>query len=157
MVIKSPSPTPSPTPVTPKAEDDIVTLPPLEAVTDNLDATFNNKQHHSQTLVAPSLGVTPNLSINSTAASEGIGSAGSSSSLPSLQCRACRRETPDDITATMCGHVFCNRYVSFLEATALTDVVMGRCIVDAVIKTSRCPFCSTPTLLYCLFRLDLTT
>ncbi|KAF7761446.1 hypothetical protein Agabi119p4_9438 [Agaricus bisporus var. burnettii] len=141
VVIKSPSPTPSPTPVTPKAEDDIVTLPSLEAVTtDNLDATFNNKQHHSQTLVAPSLGVTPNLSINSTAASEGIGSAGSSSSLPSLQCRACRRETPDDITATMCGHVFCNR-----------------CIVDAVIKTSRCPFCSTPTLLYCLFRLDLTT
>lgn len=57
-----------------------------------------------------------------------------------LHCRACKADTCDDITATMCGHVFCNR-----------------CIVDAVIKTSRCPLCMTPTLLYCLFRLDLNT
>ena len=61
------------------------------------------------------------ISIASTSASDGIGdisgggdSGGSSGSLSSLslsclQCRVCRREMPDDITATMCGHVFCNR------------------------------------------------
>lgn len=103
---KSPSPTPSPTPVTPKAEEDIVPLLPRETVTsDNLDIDFNKQR----TIVAPPLGVTPNFSITSTTASEGVGSAGPSSSLPSLQCRACGRESPDDITATMCGHVFCNR------------------------------------------------
>ncbi|TFK28559.1 hypothetical protein FA15DRAFT_43299 [Coprinopsis marcescibilis] len=63
-----------------------------------------------------------------------------SSLLHPLHCRECKAETCEDITATMCGHVFCNR-----------------CIVNAVIKTSRCPLCSTPTLLYCLFRLDLET
>ncbi|PPQ73717.1 hypothetical protein CVT26_010848 [Gymnopilus dilepis] len=55
-----------------------------------------------------------------------------------LHCRVCLADTCDDITASMCGHIFCNR-----------------CIVDAVIKTNRCPVCMTPTLLYCLFRLDL--
>ncbi|CAA7269312.1 unnamed protein product [Cyclocybe aegerita] len=55
-----------------------------------------------------------------------------------LHCRGCLADECDDITATMCGHIFCNR-----------------CITDAVIKTSRCPVCMTPTLLYCLFRLDL--
>lgn len=137
VTAKSPSPTPSPVLATPKAEDD-VTLPQVVSSShlDHEGGEFS-KQH----LVAPSLGVTPNVSIASTSASDGMGGmGGSSSSLPSLQCRACRRETPDDITATVCGHVFCNR-----------------CIVDAVIKTSRCPFCSTPTLLYCLFRLDLAT
>ncbi|KAF8804676.1 hypothetical protein BYT27DRAFT_7194287 [Phlegmacium glaucopus] len=61
-----------------------------------------------------------------------------STSLNPLHCRVCRADTCDDITASMCGHIFCNR-----------------CITDAVIKTSRCPVCMTPTLLYCLFRLDL--
>ncbi|KAF9530012.1 hypothetical protein CPB83DRAFT_196651 [Crepidotus variabilis] len=55
-----------------------------------------------------------------------------------LHCRVCLADTCDDITASMCGHIFCNR-----------------CITDAVIKTNRCPVCMTPTLLYCLFRLDL--
>ncbi|KIM42146.1 hypothetical protein M413DRAFT_128042 [Hebeloma cylindrosporum] len=55
-----------------------------------------------------------------------------------LHCRVCLADSCDDITASMCGHIFCNR-----------------CITDAVIKTSRCPVCMTPTLLYCLFRLDL--
>ncbi|KAG2003460.1 hypothetical protein CC2G_004062 [Coprinopsis cinerea AmutBmut pab1-1] len=60
--------------------------------------------------------------------------------LSPLHCRECKSDPCDDTTATMCGHIFCNR-----------------CIVNAVIKTSRCPLCSTPTLLYCLFRLDLET
>ncbi|KXN86657.1 Zinc finger and BTB domain-containing protein 24 [Leucoagaricus sp. SymC.cos] len=130
---KSPSPTPSPVLATPKAEDEMA-LPEM-ASPSHIDSGFNKQQH----IVAPSLGETSNISIASTSASDGTGTMGTPS-LPSLHCRACRRDTPDDITATMCGHVFCNR-----------------CIVDAVIKTSRCPFCSTPTLLYCLFRLDLAT
>jgi len=32
------------------------------------------------------------------------------SSANPLHCRACKADTCDDITATMCGHVFCNRY-----------------------------------------------
>ncbi|KAF9448582.1 hypothetical protein P691DRAFT_35477 [Macrolepiota fuliginosa MF-IS2] len=137
--VKSPSPTPSPVPPTPKADEDTFLLPTEGS--SPADLKLSPGPSKQRRLVAPSLGVTPNISIASTSyASEGIGGAGSSSSMPSLHCRACRRETPDDITATMCGHVFCNR-----------------CIVDAVIKTSRCPFCSTPTLLYCLFRLDLAT
>jgi hypothetical protein len=55
-----------------------------------------------------------------------------------LYCRACLRDPCEDPTATMCGHIFCNR-----------------CIIDAVMARSACPVCSTPTLLYCLFRLDI--
>jgi hypothetical protein len=33
----------------------------------------------------------------------------STTSLNPLHCRVCRAETCDDITASMCGHIFCNR------------------------------------------------
>lgn len=56
-----------------------------------------------------------------------------------LYCRACGKDPCEEPTATMCGHIFCNR-----------------CIVDAVMKSSKCPCCRTPALLYCLFRLDLS-
>lgn len=55
-----------------------------------------------------------------------------------LYCRVCLRDPCDDPTATMCGHIFCNR-----------------CIIDAVMARSACPVCTAPTLLYCLFRLDI--
>ncbi|KAG1741490.1 uncharacterized protein EDB91DRAFT_1130725 [Suillus paluster] len=55
-----------------------------------------------------------------------------------LYCRLCLRDPCDDTTATMCGHIFCNR-----------------CIIDAVMARSACPACNAPTLLYCLFRLDI--
>ncbi|OAX38468.1 hypothetical protein K503DRAFT_718149 [Rhizopogon vinicolor AM-OR11-026] len=55
-----------------------------------------------------------------------------------LHCRICLQDPCDDLTATMCGHVFCNR-----------------CIIDAVMTRSACPVCNAPTLLYCLFRLDI--
>lgn len=29
---------------------------------------------------------------------------------PGLHCRICPRESCEDLTATMCGHIFCNRY-----------------------------------------------
>lgn len=155
--MKSPSPMPLSTPATPKAEEETILSPEVASAASPRPGT--NKYQH---LVAPSLGVTPNISIASTCASEGAGASGSLSSMPSLHCRACRREMPDDITATMCGHVFCNRYGIPVAEVLTHDLTrpfprMCRCIVDAVIKTSRCPFCSTPTLLYCLFRLDLAT
>ncbi|KAF9456599.1 hypothetical protein BDZ94DRAFT_1314991 [Collybia nuda] len=56
-----------------------------------------------------------------------------------MHCRLCQSNPCEDLTATMCGHIFCYR-----------------CITDEIIKTSRCPSCATPTLLYCLFRLDLS-
>ncbi|KDQ60135.1 hypothetical protein JAAARDRAFT_32511 [Jaapia argillacea MUCL 33604] len=55
-----------------------------------------------------------------------------------LRCRLCPRDICEDITATMCGHVFCNG-----------------CITKAIIDTPACPVCQSPTLLYCLFRLRL--
>ena len=82
------------------------------------------KEEEEEGIAVPMLGVSSDISIASTSASDGIGdiicggsggdSGGSGGSLSSLslsclQCRACRREMPDDITATMCGHVFCNR------------------------------------------------
>ncbi|PBK80534.1 hypothetical protein ARMGADRAFT_74146 [Armillaria gallica] len=64
----------------------------------------------------------------------------SSSSCVLLHCRLCGINPCRDVTATMCGHIFCNS-----------------CIVHAVISTSSCPVCNNPTLLYCLFKLDLST
>ncbi|KAF9493037.1 hypothetical protein BDN71DRAFT_1591294 [Pleurotus eryngii] len=49
---------------------------------------------------------------------------------PRLHCRICNRNPCVDMTATMCGHIFCYG-----------------CITDCVMKTSRCPTCLTPTLL----------
>ncbi|KAL0946770.1 hypothetical protein HGRIS_012945 [Hohenbuehelia grisea] len=58
----------------------------------------------------------------------------------SLHCRICERSCCIDPTATMgCGHLFCYA-----------------CIADAVMDTRRCPVCLTPTLLYCLLKLNLS-
>jgi len=57
-----------------------------------------------------------------------------------LHCRLCQIDTCSDPTATMCGHMFCYK-----------------CITKSVMETPRCPVCSTPTLLYCLFRLHLSS
>ncbi|KAI6021058.1 hypothetical protein EDC04DRAFT_387320 [Pisolithus marmoratus] len=57
-----------------------------------------------------------------------------------LHCRVCNRDPCEDMTATICGHIFCNS-----------------CITQAVVSKSECPVCKSATLLYCLFRLDLTT
>ncbi|KAA1473005.1 hypothetical protein DENSPDRAFT_217051 [Dentipellis sp. KUC8613] len=55
-----------------------------------------------------------------------------------MYCRLCRLDPCDDATATMCGHVFCNR-----------------CITDRVKTESCCPVCSTTILLYSLVRLHI--
>ncbi|KAK2465591.1 hypothetical protein APHAL10511_002483 [Amanita phalloides] len=55
-----------------------------------------------------------------------------------LRCRLCQLDRCDEPTATMCGHLFCYQ-----------------CITKSVMNSPGCPVCATPTLLYCLFRLDL--
>jgi len=55
-----------------------------------------------------------------------------------FHCRLCMADPCDEATATFCGHIFCHS-----------------CITQEVMETSRCPVCNAPTLLYCLFRLDL--
>jgi len=101
-------------------------LPPIGSLChlDKIDSGYGQEQQRrkEEGIVVPLLGVSSDFSIASTSASDGIGdisgggggSGGGSGSLSSLslsclQCRVCRREMPDDITATMCGHVFCNR------------------------------------------------
>ncbi|KAI9460786.1 hypothetical protein HD554DRAFT_2132277 [Boletus coccyginus] len=56
-----------------------------------------------------------------------------------LHCRICLRDPCEDMTATICGHLFCKR-----------------CITQAVVAKSECPVCKSATLLYCLFKLDLS-
>ena len=56
-----------------------------------------------------------------------------------FKCRICHKTPPrNDVSATFCGHVFCRP-----------------CITDEVMARSKCPVCSSPTLLYCIFKLDL--
>ncbi|KAF8833556.1 hypothetical protein BDN67DRAFT_1072912 [Paxillus ammoniavirescens] len=56
-----------------------------------------------------------------------------------LHCRICLRDPCEEMTATICGHIFCKR-----------------CITQAVVAKSECPVCKSAILLYCLFRLDLS-
>jgi len=56
-----------------------------------------------------------------------------------LHCRICLRDPCEDMTATICGHLFCKR-----------------CITQAIVAKSECPVCQSATLLYCLFKLDLS-
>lgn len=54
-----------------------------------------------------------------------------------LYCRACLRDPCDDLTATMCGHLFCNRFVAPFSFTFLhVDVgflqMYHRCCYDQV-------------------------
>ncbi|KAA1472990.1 hypothetical protein DENSPDRAFT_930676 [Dentipellis sp. KUC8613] len=51
-------------------------------------------------------------------------------------CRLCRADPCVDVTATACGHVFCNR-----------------CIVTEVKRTACCPVCNSAVLLFALLRL----
>jgi Zinc finger, C3HC4 type (RING finger) len=54
-------------------------------------------------------------------------------------CRICQADPCHDITATACGHVFCNA-----------------CIVEEVRENARCPVCNAAVLLFALLKLDLS-
>lgn len=56
-----------------------------------------------------------------------------------VYCRMCRRDPCRQPAATMCGHIFCHQ-----------------CISSEVVKTSQCPVCEAPTLLYSIFRLHIS-
>ncbi len=57
----------------------------------------------------------------------------------SFYCRICQTDPCHDITATACGHVFCNA-----------------CIVEEVRENARCPMCNAAVLLFALLKLDLS-
>jgi Zinc finger, C3HC4 type (RING finger) len=57
----------------------------------------------------------------------------------SFYCRICRADPCHDITATACGHVFCNA-----------------CIVEEVRENARCPVCNAAVLLFAMLKLDLS-
>jgi hypothetical protein len=77
-----------------------------------------------------------------------------------LHCRICLRDPCEDMTATICGHLFCKRCVDALIARCCVCerrlFVFRRCITQAVVAKSECPVCEGATLLYCLFKLDLS-
>lgn len=57
----------------------------------------------------------------------------------SFYCRICRVDPCHEITATACGHVFCNA-----------------CIVEEVRENARCPVCNAAVLLFALLKLDIS-
>lgn len=59
---------------------------------------------------------------------------------PSFYCRICQVDPCREITATACGHVFCNA-----------------CIVEEVRENARCPVCNAAVLLFALLKLDLVS
>jgi hypothetical protein len=54
-------------------------------------------------------------------------------------CRVCQVDPCREITATACGHIFCNA-----------------CIVEEVRENARCPVCNAAVLLFALLKLDLS-
>lgn len=55
-------------------------------------------------------------------------------------CRICQADPCLDITATACGHVFCNA-----------------CILEEVRENARCPVCSAAVLLFAMLKLDISS
>ena len=55
-----------------------------------------------------------------------------------FHCRVCQVDPCREITATACGHVFCNT-----------------CIVEEVRENARCPVCNAAVLLFALLKLDV--
>jgi hypothetical protein len=57
----------------------------------------------------------------------------------SFYCRICQVDPCYEITATACGHMFCNA-----------------CIVEEVRENARCPVCNAAVLLFALLKLDIS-
>jgi len=45
-----------------------------------------------------------------------------------LHCRVCLADSCDDITASMCGHIFCNRYILLLSTLSF-DISSWMCLL----------------------------
>ncbi|KAI0053111.1 hypothetical protein FA95DRAFT_932346 [Auriscalpium vulgare] len=60
--------------------------------------------------------------------------------LSPFHCRICRTDPCYEVTATACGHVFCNG-----------------CIKDEVKRCARCPVCDYAVLLFTLLKLDVAS
>jgi hypothetical protein len=54
-------------------------------------------------------------------------------------CRVCHADPCHEITATACGHLFCNA-----------------CIIEEVRENARCPVCNAAALLFALLKLDIS-
>lgn len=75
-----------------------------------------------------------------------------------VYCRMCRRDPCRQPAATMCGHIFCHQCVPSVLMVRCIPIqlwAITRCISSEVVKTSQCPVCEAPTLLYSIFRLHL--
>jgi hypothetical protein len=76
-----------------------------------------------------------------------------------IYCRVCRRDPCRQPAATMCGHIFCHQCVPVAICSILIMFIYvggySRCITSEVVKTSRCPVCEAPMLLYSIFKLHL--
>ena len=76
----------------------------------------------------------------------------------SLQCMVCG--APPTVgsrpTVTLCGHLFCSRYVLRTIAARKPGSQCTRCITRHVMASSECPVCESALLLYCLFKLNLS-
>lgn len=57
----------------------------------------------------------------------------------SFYCRICLTDPCHEITATACGHIFCNA-----------------CIVEEVRENARCPVCNAAVLLFAMLKLDVS-
>jgi Zinc finger, C3HC4 type (RING finger) len=55
-------------------------------------------------------------------------------------CRVCQTDPCREITATVCGHLFCNA-----------------CIMEEVRENARCPVCNAAVLLFALLKLDISS
>jgi hypothetical protein len=107
------------------------------------DITYHSVPLESPPPLRPAHPVLPTSSPTSTSLSAPLtfltSSSSSSTRAPLLtHCRKCYTSPCIEPTATLCGHLFCNQ-----------------CITESLIASSSCPKCRKPTLLYCLFRLEL--
>ncbi|KAL5486258.1 hypothetical protein ACEPAI_7304 [Sanghuangporus weigelae] len=125
----------------------------IEPVIESEEARFAEEGHPLRSLISldtlPLTDKVPNLpnrsehSFPSRSDSNDTAASGEHEAVPGrcpLRCRICQLDPCKEVTATFCGHIFCHE-----------------CITREIMERSKCPVCSAPTLLYCLFNLDLSS
>ncbi|KAL5525544.1 hypothetical protein ACEPAG_6880 [Sanghuangporus baumii] len=125
----------------------------IEPVIESEEARFAEEGHPLRSLISldtlPLTDKDPNLpnrsehSFPSRSDSNDTAASGEHEAVPGrcpLRCRICQLDPCKEVTATFCGHIFCHE-----------------CITREIMERPKCPVCSAPTLLYCLFKLDLSS